>query len=345
MVLDASTILAIPISAPERLFTKDNIKEEFRKFALQWHPDRNKDPKATDVFAHIQQLHSTAIDFLSKGIWHIPGLYEFSDVNGKAYRIRYKVAIPYELGTMYVGDTIIAYTVNKSFKSLYMNAVHNIRNFKYSSDNMKNEFSKYLPVIKCEVETKDYYILCLEKTKDVLPLSVVLKYYDGFIDPKHVAWIMSSLHNMLCYLSYTNIVHNDINTNTYFVSPEMHSGLLLGGWWYSANVGGTLKTVPAKTYSYMSNKAKADKKAEILVDNEMARAVCRLLLGDEQGFKLLSNKDIPVPFVNWLRLPGSGKPIKDYETWSKQVVIDSFGKRRFVEMDIDINSAYGKFSI
>jgi hypothetical protein len=44
--------------------------------------------------------------------------------------------------------------------------------------------------------------------------------------------------------------------------------------------------------------------------------------------------------VNWLRLPSSGDAVKDYQIWSKKILDDSFGKRKFVKMELTSKDLY-----
>lgn len=343
MDLTADKILSIPISSPESLFTSDGIKEEYHKLVMQWHPDKNGNSDvANKVSAHINILYDAGLKLLNKGSWHIPGLLILtSSTTATSFKIKYKYHHSFELGETYVCDTVLVYAIRKEFKNLYDNGVSRIRSFKFANDGMKDEFTKYLPSIKREFETEDYYVLILNKTKDVLPLSIILKYFDGKVPVKHVAWIMSSLHNMLCYLNYADIVHNAIDLNNYFISPEFHSGLLLGGWWYSVKKGDTIKSVPTRTFNYMSGKAKRSKTAENFIDDELSRAVGRALLGDESGSRLAVDPTIPTPMLNWIRLFGSKNRIEDYKNW-KEILVKSFGKIEFVPMIININEVYNK---
>jgi hypothetical protein len=335
----------LKIKKPEILFSKDNIKAEFRALALKWHPDKCKDPRCSDVFSHISILYNLGLQKIEKDYWNTFGLLEITSIEGKKFNIRYKSMIPFELGVMYVGDTVVAFSVSKSHKLLYKSFLDNIHKLGYTSDKMKAEFSRYLPNIQAEVETTDNLILVLKKTPDVLPLSVVLNYFDGVIDPKGVAWIVSSLHNIHCFLQFNGISHNNIDLNTYFVSPENHSGLLLGGWWYTAGIGKPLKSVPTKTYEYMSVKSRNNKTADIGVDGELIRSLARKLLGDETGITLASKYKVPQDFVSWIRLSGSKKAVDDYKTWRNKVVVSAFGERRFTKMDINITDAYEKFMV
>ena len=338
--MNVDTILKI--NKPEQLFTKDNVKGEFHNLALKWHPDKCADPKSSEVFSHINNLYNLALEKIKKGYWNIPGLFELQSVSGKRYNVKYKVAIPFELGMMYVGDTVVVYHLRKEFESLHKSFIDNVSELKYSSDRMKTEFSKYLPNIQIYFDSPDGYCIVLKKTKDVLPLSVVLKYFGGSVDPKGVAWILSSMHNIHCFLQYNNIAHNNIDLNTYFVSPELHSGLLLGGWWYTKGIDKPLTSVPTKTYEYMSLKCRNNKTADGMVDGELIRSVARTLLGDETGVTLLS-KSVPKDLVSWVRLSGNKSAVNDYRNWRNKILPFAFGERKFTPMDVNITDAYDKF--
>lgn len=339
--MNVDTILNI--SKPELLFTKDNIKGQFHDLALKWHPDKCAHPKSSEVFSHIKHLYDSGLDKIKKGYWNTFGFLEVKSVAGKMYNIRYKIEIPFELGTMYVSDTIVLYKVRKEFEPLHKSFIDNVAGLKYSTDKMKTEFTKYLPNIITSFETSDSFITVLKKTKDVLPLSVVLKYFGGSIDPKGVAWIISSMLNLHCFLQFNGLVHNNIDINTYFVSPELHSGLLLGGWWYTKGVGEPLKSVPTKTFEYMSVKSKANKTADRMVDGELIRSLARKLLGDEAGMSLISKYKVPKDMVMWLRLSGSKSAVNDYRAWRNEILPFAFGERKFTPMNVDIPDAYDKF--
>ena len=339
--MNVETILKI--QKPELLFTKDNIKAQFHDLALKWHPDHCDHPKSSDVFSHIKHLYDAGLDKIKKGYWNAFGFLEVKSVAGKLYNIRYKIEIPFELGVMYVSDTVVVYKLRKEFESLHKSFIDNVAGLKYSSDKMKAEFSKYLPNIITHFETVDGYCTVLKKTKDVLPLSVALKYFNGSVDPKGVAWIISSMLNLHCFLQFNGLVHNNINLNTYFVSPENHSGLLLGGWWYTAGMGEPLKSVPTKTYEYMSVKSKTNKTADKMVDGELIRSVARTMLGDETGMSLLTKYKVPKDMAMWLRLSGNKSAVNDYRTWRNEILPFAFGERKFTPMDVDITDAYDKF--
>lgn len=326
---------------PGDLFSKDTIKikEELRRLLKLWHPDVNHDPISAEVFNHIYELYHLGISQLESGKWETPGLLEIG-TNSNQFRVKYKKHFEFELGDCYIGDYIITYLIDKSYEDLFNNGRLTVNNFKYSSDRMKVEVMRYLPKpIRCfEIENKLGWVF--EKTPDILSLRDVLNCYGGKLDPRHVAWIMSTLHNITCYLEYAGLSHNDISLDTYFISPKYHSGALLGGWWYATREGERLIAVPNRTYQFMSTETKASKIAFTKTDLELIRAIGRELLGDSTGIRLNQIEGIPKPLISWLQLPSpTYSAIKDYSLWQK-VLTDSFGPRKFVKMELTSNELY-----
>jgi DnaJ domain len=59
-ISDCYTILELPKNATEK-----QVRSSFRKLALQWHPDRNKAPEATEKFVRIHEAYNTLIQHLA----------------------------------------------------------------------------------------------------------------------------------------------------------------------------------------------------------------------------------------------------------------------------------------
>jgi hypothetical protein len=345
--LTAAEILAI--REPERLFTGEEsaLKREYRHLAFLWHPDRCSDAFAREVLPHINALFETAREKLVRGDWQVPGLLTLSDTAGKEYRFRFRMRRPFELGEMLIGNTVLTFLVEGRYKAFFDNAVRRIGNFLYASDAMKQEVSRYLPRLRKLFETHDgRFVMVLEKDPDLLLLGDVLDHYITVGLPpvwdRHVAWIQSTLHNLCCYLEYAELTHNDISPDTYFISPKGHYSALLGGWWYSERIGERLSGVTGRTFGLMPPDVQAEGIADPRVDLELARSVGRELLGDISGMKLLHTRPAPEAMLNWLRLPGSGNAREDYRLWREQVLTDSFGPRRFVDMKLNADDLYGK---
>jgi hypothetical protein len=332
--LTATKILAVPLTEPERIFTgeADVAKMEFRILAGKWHPDRKGGN--SDVFAHVKLLYDKAADKIAGGTWLVPGLLRVTDVKSRVYQMRYKKTRAFELGDVYIGDRIVTYSIKKEFADLVSNARQMIYGFTYANDQMRAEAARYLPQWHDQLELPDRILVVLKKDPEHICLrDIVTKL--GKLEPRHAAWVMSRLHNLLCYFQWAGITHNDISLDNYFISPAGHVGSIIGGWWYAARVGQKMSALPERTIRYAKPDIVSQKKASFSVDAELIRAVVRESLGDPFGTKMVIDKSVPAPMVQWLQSPGSDSAYKDYSIWYDKVLIKAFGPRRFVRMELN----------
>ncbi len=342
LFLPAAALLAISPAAPEQLFSSDldAIHQEFRALASIWHPDRCMHPEATTVFQHLGRLYDAALEKRRNGIWQTPGLLQLRALDGTEFRIRYHQARPFELGQLFIGDGIVATLVDRAYSDLFQNALATIDRLPCADVHMAAEVRRSVPeIIRC-VEIGAGAVLVARKTPDLLLLRDVLDHYDGRLDARHVAWILSSLLNLACYLDYAGLVHNAISTETYFISPQAHGGALLGGWWYAVRQGAPLRAAPACTVQYAPFEVMTHRRGDHRTDLELIRALGRELLGDITGLRLARAKAAPPPMIDWLRLPAGACALDDYQTWQRQVLPASFGERRFVELNLTRQDLY-----
>ncbi len=342
ITLSAEELRAIRLSEPERLFTGDaeTAKREFRALAARWHPDRCPDAEATDIFQHVNRLYEEAMRKLRGGIWHTPGLLVARATDGATYQIRYRRERVFELGRLFIGREMLAYVVANGQADLFQNALRTINRLPCANARMAEEVGRYLPEVIRHFETGDGWVLVLRKPPDLVLLRDVLDHLGGRMDARHVAWIMSSLLNLACYLDYARLAHNAILADTWFVSPSRHSGALLGGWWYAVQYGERMTAAPAATIQYAPFDVLERKRGNGRTDRELIRALGRELLGDITGVRLARDKAAPVPMLDWLRSLASDSAIHDYRTWMSQVLKASFGERRFVKLDIATDELY-----
>lgn len=340
--MDAAFILNIPLSEPERLFKNKNaLRNEYLILLKTWHPDINKDKQAADVAAHIQALYEKAQEKLDLGIWQIPGLLSLTGTDGKARQIRYRVKKAFELGEVYVGDTITTFVIARSFENLVLAGLRCIGTIRYPNESFRTSLEQYFPKVERYFETKDHLVICIRKHRDEILLSDLLGHLGGRIDPKHVAWIMSSLFNLASFLSITDMTINGITPSTIYVNTLRHSLSLLGGWWYAAEVNKPITTLPPEIFRLAPRSLVANKIANPFLDLESMRAVGRACLGDITGSTFRLRDDIPKPMATFLMLPSSSNAVKDYDAWTK-VLTDSFGPRKFVKLEVTGDHIYPK---
>lgn len=338
----ADFILGIPVTEPERIFpsSPEGIKLLYLELVKSWHPDRCNDPKAVEVVQHVAELRTAAIKKLASGLWQTPQKVEITTVHGKKFQFLYYSKYEFELGMMYVGRTHILFAVHKEHKTLFENGVSTM-NFTYGSVQMRQEMEKYLPNIKWQGVGTNYYYLVLTKTADVVLLRDLHTYYNGTIPPKHVAWIISSILNIGCYLSWAKLTHNNISLDTVFVSPKNHMVLLLGGWWYAVAEGTSLRgrTLPQRSVTLMSTQQLRDRTASVQLDQDLIRAMGRELLGDALGTRLSASTELPQEIISWVKTTSTKGALESYQQW-RTVLKTSFGKPKFVKMEITPDQIY-----
>lgn len=347
--LAAEKILAV--NSPEALFSQSvrEAKQEYRTLALRWHPDHERSPLAPRVFAHVVQLYQIACEKLSNGQWIEPGEKIEDEITGvKRFRmadrsirsLEYRIARPFELGCMYIADHSVIFEVNNDFQDLFEQGRKRIHLLTYKNDAMTLEMSKYLPQVKETFKTESANVLVVRKTPDQLLLSDVLKHFAGKLTPsQHSGWILNLLFNLGCYLEWASITHNAIAPETFFISPLRHTGMLLGGWWYSTKVGERLLAVPDRSLNFIPPDILRNKRASVRADLELIKSVGREILG-EPSDSLVLQKSLPSILVNFLLMPSSGKAADDYLTFKREVLPQAFGPPKFVTMHLDINQLY-----
>lgn len=338
--LTAAQLLAIPLDQPERLFSPnlDSAHREYRKLASMWHPRVLGDDGS--VSTHVNALYDLAVKRLNDGTWQTPGEVTWTATDGRKWKLRFRKKKVFELGTMYIGDEHVAYELTRDNDDLYDAAKARMRSFKYANDKMRSEVERYLPKIRDEIETADVRVMVIKKTPDLFTLADVVEQQGGRLDSKHVAWVISSLLNLSCYLKYAGIVHNDISPDTYFVSPEHHSGALLGGWWYSRKDGERLVALPARTMQDIDPDVLRSKTASHAVDSELVKLTGREALGSPLGSVLLKEKAAPPAILSWLNMIGTNNVFDEYKQWYEKVLKSSFGKRKFVELKVSADDIY-----
>ena len=122
--LTAEEILAIPEKSPEKLFSGalEIAKSEYHTLCRRWHPDYNRDANATPVFQHINNLYQTAQELIKTSCWRGAGVLELpaagSGAASVSRRIRYFRRADFELGEMYIGETEIAFAVERQYAGI-----------------------------------------------------------------------------------------------------------------------------------------------------------------------------------------------------------------------------------
>ena len=347
MNFTGAQILAIAENAPEKLFSGDleTAKSEYHALSRRWHPDHNGELPATAVFQRITELYRKAQELIKTKHWRGAGVLELPLAGSGAAasvsrRISYFKRVDFELGEMYLGATEIAFAVERQYADLFENAKRQIAGLRFANDAMRKEVARCLPVKPEYFTTAEHLIMVLPKPADAILLEDLLEYLGGAIDAPHVAWIANRLHNLACYFEYAGIVHHDISPHTVFVSPEFHSGMLLGGWWYARFKGEKINALPNRTVNFAPPDVIRKKLADGRVDLELIRQTGRELLGNGAALRMKPNDKIHPAMARWFNGATSGSAVTDYQLWKNVLEID-FGAPRFVRLAVAPNAIYG----
>jgi hypothetical protein len=321
-LLDAHDILKIPVHQARDLFpgSADDVKLKFRSLARKWHPDTNPGVDQ-NVFAHIVTLHQRVVaSLLVKNRSEM-----FKSIEGKNFRFEFLSKTSTENSSVLVGRNVIAHVIDKDFADLCENS--DAFKFAFAGSEMAEEMRRFLPRLKQKITLDNGSILYVEaKRPDELLLSDLLR--TGPVDPRHVAWMITRLLNICCWLEWGGISHGSILPETLLVSPEQHGMALTGPFLSYARVGEKYAALPSSAI---------DEKPSLLVENvsdisldlRMVRSIARKALG---GVFLPS--DLPTPFAQWLTFPPAGTARLDFIGWEKARDA-SFGAPRFVKWNID----------
>lgn len=318
------------------LFSKNDLvicKKEYRELIKLWHPDVSSHPESSTVIEIINKLYTRAVILIRENKWEKSNhLTIVRKSDGKVLESPFLKEHPFELGTMYICNNFVIYILKKEFKNYYDNAlsIENLlkkRKQKHSFEFQKNKNGEMLN--HC-ITIENEFCLIYEKKRNLICLKDLLEYYKT-VDPKHVAWILSRLYSIKCFLELVKLTHNDINLDSCFIDPKEHSLYLIGGWWYSVEEGKKMIGVKKEIYNLFSFKNKSLKLGEHYTD---------LVSIKDLGKKLLNgNIKTPNKYADYLRSTTSNNPLEEFKKYDK-CLDDSFGVRKFVELKVTSDVVY-----
>ncbi|HEY8562233.1 MAG TPA: J domain-containing protein [Pyrinomonadaceae bacterium] len=349
--LTAEQILAISENAPERLFSGDPAiaRREYYDLSRRWHPDRNRDSRATAVFQRVTELHRRAQQSIKAGRWRGAGILVLpvplpgAGAMAGARQIKYFKRVEFELGDLFIAEKEVAFSVERRYADLFETARRRIEGFRFANAAMRKEIARALPRRPEFHTAADRLIMVLPKDPDAILLEDLLEHLGGALDARHVGWIVNRLYNLACYLDYAGVVHHDIGPRAFFVSPRFHSGALLGGWWYARARGESLKALPRRTIDCAPPDLTRLRRADLRADLELIRQTGRELLGAVNTMPTNMNGKIPPAMARWINGATSGSAVTDYRLWKGVLEMD-FGAPRFVRLDVEPDAIYGKRS-
>jgi hypothetical protein len=316
------------------------IKDEYKSLVKRYHPDVNKSPNANEVFQKINELYEQGLKDIESDKWERKNFVQLNKKDGKKVQIVFLSHTAFELGEMYVCDTHLIYIFNNDKKKYYDNMLKRLENISYMNGEMEKEFKRYLPSLETTYETMEgNFVAVFKKTVDVYPLKNVLDALGGELEGRHIAWIMSRLSNLCCFLKYNNLVHNGLTIDNCFISPEYHSILLLGGWWYTVGTDEKMIGMTKEVYDFVPISSKESKIASPISDLESIKNIGRILGGSGNPRIFSMKTDIPKPLRDFLVKGAGNDAYKEFSEWDS-VLTEAYGVRKFIPLLVTKNQIY-----
>ncbi len=317
-------------------FDAATAKLEYKTMAKEIHPDLCDDQRADEAMRKLNELYNRAEECFAGGYsWEATNKVWIAVKNypKKQVSISYQRQDSFEFGQRYVCKTAVAYVFSPGTEKYWKNALKMMQSIKYANERMRQEMKRFMPEVKISLDTEDGgHMIVIGKTEDVLPLDLFLEKYQEGINDRHATWMVSRLCNLACFFSYNGLSYNAFAPANLFVSPQFHSICALGGWWYAAPIGCKMIGAPRAVYEQMPEYVRFEKVGAIVTDLESIKEIARNL------FKSAS-RSVPKPIDEWTQSGSSESAVKEYKRWS-DAVDKSYGERRFIKFDIDIEHFY-----
>ena len=312
-----------PLNAktPGELFSNPaNLKADYLELVRAHHPDRGGDAK---VMAHINMLYQQA---QATSTWVSDAGLRMK-MKGSTLIFRHQQQQSFELGHIYYGHKDLVYVIDTKYSQLVANAEASMSKIKFPSAKFKEALHQRFPIKDYGPNTSEddaKIVIGYLKEGDAMLLRHLMPNINR--DPKHVAWILNRVYDLICSLHYGQLAHNNITLDSIFLSPKNHVAYL-HGFWYAGGFNTPLTLLPKTIFSLAPPDVKVNKRHNQIIDLAAIKALGREILGDRTGMTLSKS-----PTVNFLRAPTSGSAVEDYQGWSNALTTEFGPKRVFHEL-------------
>lgn len=289
-----------------------------RQLSSLWHPDRNNDPRAADVLAHLNILwgnYNKAREGFVEEAFQEPSIRKLTE-------------------THFISPTGVYLWFSPSEDDLRIKALSGPGDLSYPTPELREKFKLILPVSPKLFVRDEGSVLYLKnplktpnvRLRDLVPL----------LSSRDACWIVSRLLNILCLLNYAQVHHYGITLDNLFVNPEGHEVLLLGGWETSCKFSELPLAVSDEASKYFHKGRNMD---NLSVELSMVHDLARTVFGDPSGVSITYSKDLPGNMKTWLVAPKPVGVVAEYETWNR-ILETAWGGRKFVELRVSYSDLY-----
>ena len=338
-------------SRPSDIFSMnaDTIEQEKETYLERFKPKAYSTIKNFILQQHIIMLYRQALNQLGNDSdENSDTLLSITDLSGKTSQYYCHYAYDIKIGKMYVTEKNIIYVINSAYKKYYDNYIEKTKSFPKLDKNVWKNIEYSLPKVSKHFQTGEgNWVIFIDKPCRIYPLREILNYFNGKLKSEYVASILTRLYNFVCYTDLVGLQHNGITLDNLFFAPgrtikegesftvdDMRIVGIYGGWFFATWSDEKLNGVPKEVFEILPHECKQSGFSSFKVDELSIKRVARELLGDSSGDDLIN---IPESLLNWVTTPSCEKnAYEEFCKWEK-VIIKSFGKRRFVEMDVSID--------
>lgn len=341
-------------SRPRDIFTMnpDTIEQEKDEYIEQFRPGDYNTIQNFLVTQKVVLLYRQALEELKEGgNSSRESQYSFTihAQNGKSFRVEAHYVYDIKLGKMYVTEKNVVFVIPPEKRKYYENYVEKTARFPILNKNVWEQVQHMVPNVHKHFEDEDgnCIIVVTKPCEKMYPLREILEYFGGKIAPEYVASIMTRLYMFVSYLGIIGINHNGITIDNLFFAPgrtveegesytveDMRIVGVFGGWFFATRDNEKLMGVPREVCAILPEDCKTSTFSSFEVDELSIKRVARELLGDSSGENL---DGVPEPLVDWVNSNFTHKnAYEEFCAWEKARKL-SFGKHRFVEMNVSIN--------
>lgn len=339
----ADRILGTDVGQAGSLFPGDvaQVRKAFRAMAKEWHPDLNADPRASAVFSHLKKLSDAAIRAAAGATARVAtGAKEtFVRADGSKLAVRYARRHPTGFGEAFIGAHSLTYRFDAEWRDVAEAEEARCLGFPYADKAMEAAVSRYLASLERRIDLAGGGVLLVFRRPADTVLMTDMIGHLGRVPAVHVAWIVSSMMNLACYLQWAGLVHGAIAPENVLVRPERHSLVLVGGWGFSVKSGERPVALPRRTLEMAPCMGVKGQVADHALDLDLVRATGRELLGHSAGGGIRMDREVPGPMADWLLAASDGDAVSEYGEWTR-VLEASFGPRKFVPMGMVPTDVY-----
>jgi len=336
---------------PSEVFTMDAdmIEKEYEAYTERFKPMAYNNIRNFVITQKLTLLYRKALSYLNAKEYVDCGDYVISitDEKSNVYSYEYHYMYDIKLGKMYVTEEKIIFLIDGKYKKYYENYIEKATKIPKLNKSVWSRTEYSFPKVSMYFKTdQGNYAIIVTKPCKIYPLREILNYFGGKLEHEHVAAIVNRLYYFECYMDIIGMQHNGITVDNLFFAPgkiveegqsftieDMRIVGVFGGWFFTTKSDEQIDGMPKEVYDTLPDRIKKRKYSSFEVDELAIKRVARELLGDVNGKNL---GDIPNPIKTWVNDGITKRTAYDEYCGWEEVVIKSYGKKRFVDMDISI---------